>query len=75
MLINRHRRFIMKVIDEKGKIFGKINIFDLFVLLALVIIIGLVGYKIIDKKGNRCRFRQNLYCYCKSFCLRHILKP
>ena len=40
----------MKVIDEKGKIFGKINIFDLFVLLALVIIIGLVGYKIIDKK-------------------------
>lgn len=40
----------MKVIDEKGKIFGKINIFDLFVLLALVIIIGLVGYKTIDKK-------------------------
>lgn len=40
----------MKVIDEKGKIFGKINIFDLMVILAIVILIGAVGYKLIDNK-------------------------
>lgn len=40
----------MKVIDEKGRIFGKINIFDLIVLLALLIAIGAVGYKVISDK-------------------------
>ena len=40
----------MKLIDEKGKIFGKINIIDLFVLLVLLIIIGAAGYKL---SGNK----------------------
>lgn len=40
----------MKAIDEKGRIFGKINIFDLFVLLALLIAIGTVGYKVVSDK-------------------------
>lgn len=40
----------MKVIDEKGRIFGKINIFDLFVLLALLIAIFAVGYKVINDR-------------------------
>ncbi len=40
----------MKVIDEKGRIFGKINIFDLIILLALLIAIGAVGYKVISDK-------------------------
>ena len=40
----------MKIIDEKGKIFGKINIFDLIVLIALVIFVGVVGYKYVNNK-------------------------
>ncbi len=40
----------MKVIDEKGRFFGKINIFDLIILLALLIAVGAVGYKIINNK-------------------------
>jgi len=40
----------MKVIDEKGRVFGKINIFDLLVLLALLVAIGGVGYKVISDK-------------------------
>lgn len=40
----------MKVIDEKGRLFGKINIFDLIILLALLIGIGAVGYKVISNK-------------------------
>ncbi len=43
----------MKFIDEKGRIFGKINIFDMIVLLALVIVVGGVGYKVIkDRKES-----------------------
>ena len=48
----------MKVIDEKGKIFGKINIFDLFVLLALVIIIGCWAIRLSMKRQSNTRFRQ-----------------
>lgn len=40
----------MKIIDEKGRIFGKINIFDLMVLLAIVILVGGVSYKVIKDK-------------------------
>ena len=44
----------MKFIDEKGRIFGKINIFDLIVLLAVILVIGAVGYKIVrnNQKGQ-----------------------
>ena len=40
----------MKVIDEKGRLFGKVNVFDLIILLALLIGIGAVGYKVISNK-------------------------
>lgn len=40
----------MKAIDEKGRIFGKINIFDLIVLLALLVAVGAVGYKVISDR-------------------------
>ncbi len=36
----------MKFIDEKGRIFGKINIFDLIMLLA-------VGYKLIENRKEK----------------------
>lgn len=37
----------MKVIDEKGKIFGKINIIDLLVLLAIVFVGIMLGMKLV----------------------------
>lgn len=40
----------MKFIDEKGRLFGKINIFDFLILVALVLLIGGVGYKVIENK-------------------------
>ncbi|MEG2420919.1 MAG: DUF4330 domain-containing protein [Oscillospiraceae bacterium] len=40
----------MKMVDEKGKLFGKINIIDLLILILLVAALALVGWKII---GNR----------------------
>lgn len=36
----------MKIVNEKGKLFGLINVVDLLVLLALVAIVGGVGYKL-----------------------------
>lgn len=44
----------MKVVDEKGKIFGKLNIIDLLVILLLIVAVALVGYKVLrhDGAGN-----------------------
>lgn len=36
----------MKLIDDKGRILGKINIFDLIFILAVIVIVGAVGYKL-----------------------------
>lgn len=36
----------MKIINEKGKLFGVINIVDLFVLIAAIAVIAGVGYKL-----------------------------
>lgn len=40
----------MKVINEKGKLFGIINIIDLVVLLVLILVAGGVGYKFFGDK-------------------------
>ncbi|MCX7920989.1 MAG: DUF4330 domain-containing protein [Clostridia bacterium] len=40
----------MRIIDEKGKLFGFINIIDLSVLLVFVLLLGAVGYKVMDNK-------------------------
>lgn len=42
----------MKLIDEKGRLFGKINIFDLIILLAIVLVVGVVGYKLVQRGTN-----------------------
>jgi hypothetical protein len=49
LVINTKEVLNMKLIDEKGRLFGKINIFDLIVLLAIVIVVGGVGYKLIQR--------------------------
>ena len=41
----------MKVVDEKGKLFGKLNIIDLLVILLLLIAVALVGWKVLKKDG------------------------
>lgn len=40
----------MKVLDEKGKLFGKINLIDLIVIVLLVLVVAAVGWKL---AGNR----------------------
>lgn len=40
----------MKVINEKGKLFGVINIVDLLVLLAAIAVVAGVGYKLFAPK-------------------------
>ncbi len=40
----------MKVIDEKGRLFGKINLFDLIVVLALLVVVAGVGYKVVQTR-------------------------
>ena len=37
----------MKLIDEKGRLFGLINVIDLFVLTMIVCLIGFGGYKML----------------------------
>ncbi len=38
----------MKIIDEKGRLFGKINLLDLVVVLFVVVIIGFIGSKLVS---------------------------
>ncbi len=41
-----------KLLDEKGKIFGFINIVDLIVLLIIISIIGVIAVRIVSPKRN-----------------------
>ena len=43
----------MSLIDNKGRLFGIINIIDLAVLLAVVLLAGGVVYKFLLKPGDR----------------------
>ena len=40
----------MKVLDEKGKLFGKINLIDLIVVVVLVLVVAAVGWKLAGSK-------------------------
>ena len=40
------------MLDEKGRLFGKINIVDLIVLILLVLIVAVVGLKLLGKNGT-----------------------
>ena len=39
----------MKIIDEKGRLFGKINLIDLLVIVLVIAIIAAVGWKLVGK--------------------------
>lgn len=36
----------MKIIDEKGRLFGKLNLIDLAVILVLIVVVAAVGMKV-----------------------------
>lgn len=42
----------MKFIDEKGKLFGFINVVDLIVIVLILSVIGGVGYRLVSSKVN-----------------------
>ena len=41
----------MKLIDEKGRLFGKINLIDLLVVLLIVAVLAAVAWKLGGKKA------------------------
>ena len=41
----------MKIIDEKGRLFGKINLIDLLVLILAIAVVLAVGWKLVGKKA------------------------
>ena len=41
----------MRAIDQKGKIFGKLNVIDLIVILLIIVVLALVGYKLVFSNG------------------------
>lgn len=56
----------MKLINEKGKIFGLINIVDLIVLVLIVAVVGAVGYRALSPKVNAnsdTQAAEDQYCY------------
>ncbi len=42
----------MKFIDEKGKLFGVINVVDLIVIVLILSIIGGIGYRVVSSRVN-----------------------
>ncbi|MDI9493901.1 MAG: DUF4330 domain-containing protein [Bacillota bacterium] len=42
----------MKIINEKGKLFGIINVVDLLVLVAIVVVAGAIGVQLFGQKIN-----------------------
>ena len=41
----------MKLVDEKGRLFGKINLIDLLVIVLVIAIVAAVGWKLVGKKA------------------------
>ena len=42
----------MKIVDEKGRLFGKLNIIDFLVIILLIAAVALVGLKLMGKGGT-----------------------
>lgn len=57
----------MKLIDEKGRLFGKANVVDLIVLVIIIGIVGAVGYRLassrVNANGGNPITTQEQYCY------------
>lgn len=60
----------MKLIDEKGKLFGKLNIVDLVVVVVIVAIIAAVAVRFTSSKLNANGLTpasEDQYCYVTAF--------
>ncbi|PWM15367.1 MAG: hypothetical protein DBX57_02855 [Clostridia bacterium] len=44
-------RYHMKIIDEKGRLFGKLNLIDLLVIILLIAAVAAVAWKLVGKKA------------------------
>lgn len=57
----------MKLIDEKGKLFGKVNVVDLIVIIIIIGIVGAVGYRLTSSRvnvgGGNPVTTEDKYCY------------
>jgi len=42
----------MKLVDEKGKLFGKINVIDLLVIVVIIAILAVIGMKVLGVGDN-----------------------
>ena len=40
----------MKIVDENGKVFGKLNLVDLGIVLLLILAVAAVGYKLVRER-------------------------
>ncbi len=61
----------MKILDRRGRLFGKINIVDLFVILVVIALIGAVIYKKASKAVNTDGAGSGApdeYCYVTLYC-------
>lgn len=61
----------MKLIDEKGRLFGKANIVDLFVVIIVVAIVAAVGYRFLSPDVNNegtNPLTEDEYCYVTLYC-------
>ena len=73
----------MKMIDEKGRLFGKINIIDLCVLVVFLLVIGVAGYKVAGNKlgnvlGTNAETKTVLFtvrCTVRSEALAKVIQP
>jgi hypothetical protein len=61
----------MKIINEKGKLFGIINIIDLAVIVIILLLVGAVGYKFLGSKIKT----QNVATKDVTFVVKLSLKP
>ena len=48
----------MKLIDEKGRLFGKINLIDLLVVLLIVAVLAAVVWKLGRYREKGCLYRR-----------------
>lgn len=61
----------MRIINEKGKLFGLINIIDLTVIVVIILLVGAVGYKVLGSKIQT----QNVETKDVTFVVKLSLKP
>lgn len=61
----------MKLTDEKGRLFGKVNIVDLAVIVVVLALVGAVAYRLLSPDTNNpgtSVSSEDEYCYVTLYC-------